>query len=541
MDDQTFTYDQNEKLTKNEYSIAGYKFNGWNTSKDGKGTSYSDEADILNMSSTNNSNIKLYAQWLPNEYTVKYDNNSTYNKDVNGNELLSNEFSNNVEPSIHTFNVAKNLNNNEFTLTGYHFMGWNTKEDGTGTPFTNKQSVINLTTEDKGEVTVFAMWEIDKYKVEFMDLDYTVLDTQQIEYKSSATAIDDPIKDDLEFAGWEIVGGDNTLYTKEDLDKMPILSNTQFHAVYKNIELINIDFSKVWNDEDDLYQVRPNSIFIQLYKDGVASGNPIEYFGKDGKWEFVITSLPETYHNKKIEYTISEIKVNGYDEAIIEQTNEREFIVTNNLNEEFSKQKVTYDVVLNKLIEGTKPGTITKFDFEMIGIDNEKLVDGKAIGSIEGEGSLDLISIEFDTTEINKKYVFNISEIKGNVKGYTYDDRVFEIIIEIKTEKGTGKLLAEAFIDEIKEGNITFINHFRHIPNSMIVNKDPGRTCQDDGYPVGYYWDDAKQACVINKYSVPKTATNNQMILFVIMLMLSGASLVYINTLKRRDKRINKE
>lgn len=61
--------------------------------------------------------------------------------------------------------------------------------------------------------------------------------------------------------------------------------------------------------------------------------------------------------------------------------------------------------------------------------------------------------------------------------------------------------------------------------------KIEARTCQDDGYPKEYYWDDALLACVapISTYKVPPTATNNQTHLFVSILMLSGILLIILN------------
>ena len=45
-------------LTANSFTLEGYSFDGWNTSQDGSGTSYSD-GDTINISS----DITLYAQW----------------------------------------------------------------------------------------------------------------------------------------------------------------------------------------------------------------------------------------------------------------------------------------------------------------------------------------------------------------------------------------------------------------------------------------------------------------------------------------------
>ncbi len=49
------------------------------------------------------------------------------------------------------------------------------------------------------------------------------------------------------------------------------------------------------------------------------------------------------------------------------------------------------------------------------------------------------------------------------------------------------------------------------IPVNPQPNDNPqptGRSCQDDGYPNGYFWDEGKQACVYSGYVVPNTKVN---------------------------------
>ena len=44
----------------------------------------------------------------------------------------------------HTYDVAKALTSNGYSLAGYTFGGWNTKADGTGTSYSDGQNVKNL-------------------------------------------------------------------------------------------------------------------------------------------------------------------------------------------------------------------------------------------------------------------------------------------------------------------------------------------------------------------------------------------------------------
>ena len=64
--DSTHKYDSEQSLTTNGYTRTGYAFKEWNTNPDGTGTSYTDEAQIKNITSENGITITLYAQWVDN-------------------------------------------------------------------------------------------------------------------------------------------------------------------------------------------------------------------------------------------------------------------------------------------------------------------------------------------------------------------------------------------------------------------------------------------------------------------------------------------
>ena len=69
---------------------------------------------------------------------------------------------------------------------GYGFTGWDTD-------FTNVT----------GDLTVQALYQINVYTVTFVDHDGTVIDEQQIEWGSDATAPTDPAWDEHTFTGWD--------------------------------------------------------------------------------------------------------------------------------------------------------------------------------------------------------------------------------------------------------------------------------------------------------------------------------------------------
>ena len=86
----------------------------------------------------------------PTGYTVTFDGNG-------GSGTMANQ--------SFEYGEEKALTANSFTWTGHDFTGWNTKADGSGTSYTDKQEVKNLTDTDGGTVTLYAQWEPSTYAV----------------------------------------------------------------------------------------------------------------------------------------------------------------------------------------------------------------------------------------------------------------------------------------------------------------------------------------------------------------------------------------
>lgn len=97
----------------------------------------------------------LKALWEPNEYTIVFNNNA---------EKADGRM-NNMELD---YDVSGSLSKNEFTRTGYNFIGWNTEEDGTGTSYADEEIVDNLVSS--GSITLYAQWELIIHWPEIIDV-----------------------------------------------------------------------------------------------------------------------------------------------------------------------------------------------------------------------------------------------------------------------------------------------------------------------------------------------------------------------------------
>lgn len=109
----------------------GYKFEKWSTGETNK---------KITMTLRNNTTIKpIYSA---KTYKIVFNSN-------NGTGSMSDQEL--------TYDKEEKIKKNEYTKSGYRFKNWNTKENGTGTTYSNEESVKNITTDES--ITLYAQWE----------------------------------------------------------------------------------------------------------------------------------------------------------------------------------------------------------------------------------------------------------------------------------------------------------------------------------------------------------------------------------------------
>ena len=138
MANTTKYYGTNVTLRSNAFKRTGYSFAGWATSANGD-VMYSNGATY-----TANANVTLYAKWDPHKYKIVF----------NGNGSTSGSMSN----QTFTYGTAQKLTSNAFKKTGFTFSKWTRNADGTGTSYTNGQSVSNLTSSNGATINLYAQW-----------------------------------------------------------------------------------------------------------------------------------------------------------------------------------------------------------------------------------------------------------------------------------------------------------------------------------------------------------------------------------------------
>lgn len=119
---------QVDPATHNGIARDGYVFTGWD-----KDPSKPVEGDTV-----------YTARYRPAVYKVRFDANG-------GTGTMADQ--------SHTYDRKQTLTANAFTREGYRFTGWNTRGNGKGKAFTDKQTVTNLLAHDGATGVLYAQWQ----------------------------------------------------------------------------------------------------------------------------------------------------------------------------------------------------------------------------------------------------------------------------------------------------------------------------------------------------------------------------------------------
>ena len=218
---QTKTHGTDLTLSSTKPTRNGYNFSKWTTGKDGSGTSYAPRATY-----NANASITLYAQWISAckwttadacqkanpGYTCKstgtdgacwdVDKPSTYTISYNANGGSGAPGS-----QTKTHGTDLKLSSTKPTRSGYTFVNWNTKSDGSGTNYAS-----GATYNTNANLTLYAIWKTNasggpvtkKYTIKF-DANGGTGTTKEVvcDYGSKCTLTGNAFtRDGYEFTGW---------------------------------------------------------------------------------------------------------------------------------------------------------------------------------------------------------------------------------------------------------------------------------------------------------------------------------------------------
>lgn len=231
---QNWTYNnaQEDGLTDaSELGVyrVGFAFAGWGTEPAGgtvfaRNDSTLKPSDICPDIASGSCSITLYAQWKANTYSIAF----------NGNGSTSGSMS---KLSM-AYGTAKNLTANAFVKSGYTFIGWNTKADGSGISYADKASVKNMTATNGTTVTLYAQWR-ENSVVTAYTLTYNANGgsgapsavSGAVSYTVSSTV---PVRSGYKFLGWS-KSPTATVESYKGGDMITLTENTVIYAVWVKI------------------------------------------------------------------------------------------------------------------------------------------------------------------------------------------------------------------------------------------------------------------------------------------------------------------
>ncbi len=148
---ETVSYDKGYRFVHKISDIyqkrEGYLFTGWNTKTDGSGTVY-----VVGKNYYLQDDLTLFAQWKRIQSRIHY---------------RANGGSGSMADTILPFGeTTVQLAENQFKRLGYRFAGWNTRADGTGTGYADRERLTNI----KQNITLYAQWEplVTEYTLLYM-------------------------------------------------------------------------------------------------------------------------------------------------------------------------------------------------------------------------------------------------------------------------------------------------------------------------------------------------------------------------------------
>lgn len=134
---QLFEPKKPQALTPNIFFLENYLFSGWNTASNGNGTAFDNEQLV-----TATSNITLYAQWklITKTHFASF---------------FANGGVGTMEPQPFFGDELKPLTANTFERKDHHFNGWNTRADGSGTKYQDRQLFQAISRN----IALYAQWK----------------------------------------------------------------------------------------------------------------------------------------------------------------------------------------------------------------------------------------------------------------------------------------------------------------------------------------------------------------------------------------------
>ena len=222
--------------------------------------------------------------------------------------------------------------------------------------------------------------------------------------------------------------------------------------------------TKVWEDDDDRDGIRPDSINVQLYKDGVAEGDPVS-INESKEWTYTWTGLDKFRdEGVAIKYTVDEVDENGerfepdgYKKTITldekEETDPDSYTITNTHNPSTIKVPVVKRWIDEKG-ETYRP-------------------DGVSISLLANGTEVNKTTVTGDKTAAEWTHLFETDSKGDPLYEFENGEPIKYTVIENGTDEGNlGKYYTPSYPDPDEDGNqLVVINTINDLNRPVKITK----------------------------------------------------------------------
>lgn len=130
-------------------------------------------------------------------------------------------------------------------------------------------------------------------------------------------------------------------------------------------------------------------------------------------------------------------------------------------------ESVELSIEVENIVEGDTPPSAEDFTFILEAVDGAPMPESRTI-TISGAGTGYFLPITYTEPE---PYHYILREVIGSTKGYTYDDRIYDVTVQVTTDE-MGMLHASMYVceqgSEWKTETVKFVNQYKD-----VAVKDP--------------------------------------------------------------------
>ena len=221
----------------------------------------------------------------------------------------------------YTFTVTNTKTRGQETVT---IKGTKTWDDEENAGNTRPESIrINITADNGGVVRSLDVTEADGWTWSASGLPRYTEDRQEIRYSvTEGTASTDGGGDETVTPG---VKGYTAVFADPVWDED---SKTWTCDVTNSTQLVNVPVLKIWDDNNDEYNARPDSVTVTLYSSDEDTDNEVgsAELSEENEWATSFTGLPK---EEGLTYSVREEPVEGYETTIEGSETAEGFNITN--------------------------------------------------------------------------------------------------------------------------------------------------------------------------------------------------------------------